>query len=919
MRRWTCPTVLALVLWAPPAWTATYYLSPSGSDLSAGTSAAPWHSFAYAINAARAWCGDTLILKSGTYGDDGGTTGKLSINGVACTTGDELTIRAEEQRLAKILDNGTGMGARIENSSYIVLDGLYIRSTNNSAFTSNSYPLYVLGGNNITVRNSVLSNPNKYGNNTVAALYYTQAFTVEDTEFYDFHRHAITVKWTTGGVVRRVYCHERNGRISGGYNASAGLGGADACVSLYPARDVVIENVIAEGAMYLAEVNAEYTAGSGTYKLPSALPTINNKILGSICLGCSFGNGVYLSSRRAGVGGTVQDMTIRDVVFVDHASSANGIRISDCYGSCTFDHLAVYSTGTTASGIVTDNDPDGVDSASNSATLTNIVVTGVLRSGTPSGTGTGLLISGFGTWSGDRIRVNGNEVALNPAQPSNWTNVTTTAPDLGTCKGLWAPDGSNLKGAGTSGSDLGPTILYRYVDGVLTSTKLWDETTGAFPYGENDADNLNRTAGSSLYDVHERLNVNTGGCSFPSGYVTGGGEPEDPATYQSGTGTTSASWSHTIDGGTQGLLVGVALYHAGGNVGSVSSVTGCSGEAISALASGSQVTSPAYRRVSAFGKTSPTSGACTITVSTTGSVDYVVGISIEIPTMGSFGTPATATALSSTPSVTVSSVEDIIDFVAGKCAPASGVCGTTLTAGADQTLEKDTGHATGDVRLAASAQDGGVGGVMSHTMSGSNYWAQVAIPIVPSSPGSPSAAVLTQEEYQICDGYGSESGVVCTTKNTARSVGPEGLVRVRVEIADSVATSTEFGVALYCDRNGGGYAKAMNSFGSNVFRLYGPGPNSSLHPIPESLSALTQKLGGSNFVQGKFIRDINQPYVIPALTSGQRVEVEWQLQLNATAGDTISCRARKDDGTVLDAYTNTATITVRPNAGNAGF
>jgi hypothetical protein len=43
------------------------------------------------------------------------------------------------------------------------------------------------------------------------------------------------------------------------------------------------------------------------------------------------------------------------------------------------------------------------------------------------------------------------------------------------------PDGSNMKGAGADGRDIGASVLRRYQDGVLTTQRLWDPTTGAFP------------------------------------------------------------------------------------------------------------------------------------------------------------------------------------------------------------------------------------------------------------------------------------------------------------------------------------------------------------------------------------------------------------------------------------------------------
>lgn len=119
--------VIVILLLPMLSHGATYYISPSGSNANDGLSTgAPFLTFAYAVDAARAWCGDTLVPLDGTYGH-GTSTGKLNINGIVCAQGTALTIRANNQRKAKIFDNGTGYAIRIQNSAYIILDGLYSR------------------------------------------------------------------------------------------------------------------------------------------------------------------------------------------------------------------------------------------------------------------------------------------------------------------------------------------------------------------------------------------------------------------------------------------------------------------------------------------------------------------------------------------------------------------------------------------------------------------------------------------------------------------------------------------------------------------------------------------------------------------------------------------------------------------------
>ena len=93
------------------------------------------------------------------------------------------------------------------------------------------------------------------------------------------------------------------------------------------------------------------------------------------------------------------------------------------------------------------------------------------------------------------------------------TNSISINPQIGSCI-AFIPSTSTMKGAGAGGADIGANILYRYQNGSLTSQPLWDSVTGEFPHGAIVA-GVNDIAGSSLFDVHKRLNVNTNGCSFP--------------------------------------------------------------------------------------------------------------------------------------------------------------------------------------------------------------------------------------------------------------------------------------------------------------------------------------------------------------------------------------------------------------------
>lgn len=904
--------ILIVVLLVPTlSQAATRYISPSGSNSNNGqTTSTPWLTFAHAL--ANTSCGDTLLLMNGTYGD-GTSTGKLTISKV-CTASTIYTVRALNQRQAKVVDNGTSSNAvQVLNGAYIVVDGLYATSADNpSQTTGGGRPFYMADSNHITFRNLVGKNPNRYSNAGLFISIRSQDILLEDLEGYIFHRHCTSGFNNERMVVRRVYCNPRGGKIAGGFGLDQGpIGSGASLFSMYPCRDCILENSIADGTthpMFLNEMNA--TFGDG-------ITMSGSKVLGSICYKCNYGNGIVPNARNAeGLNYAPQNILIRDVALIDFDSPSYGIRLIDGV-NITIDHVTAMSVpgvgdstqhGFVASDATSGGAPRGSTPAQNSFVLTNYIATGFA--------GRGFAVSGFDTWSGSYIFAFNNASNASPAfTDPHWSNTFTTDPGMGTCK-LWVPAGAAAKGAGSGGSDIGATILYRYVDGVLTTTPLWDTVTGAFPHGAADVDGTNRVAGESLFDFHTRVNVNSGGCSFPAGYVTGGGSgntPADPANHKTGSGTTSASWSHTISG--QGLLVAVAAYDGGGNVGTINTPTSCGGQSVTAIAGGEIVSSPPYRRIKLFGITSPTTGSCTISTGVTGAADTVVGESVDIASMGSFGTPAVATGLSSAPAVTVPTDdgETVYAFVGTKCLPSGGVCTTTYDVGPDETWQKDTAGVS-DLRIASATQSGNDGGAVGATVGTGNYWVIAGVSIIPGSPDPPSGATLTISKYRIESGYGAENGATAlAAADTPADMSIFGMARIRVQITGSGSTTPATGVRLYCRRNADAFTQAMNTFGSNTFRLIGPAPEIELPRVPATNTATTEQLTSSSgvFVPGRVYNDANATVVIPSLTVGQQTELVSNVVFDTSAG-TMECRYYTDGGVQLPADSGKVpTFTVR--------
>lgn len=903
----TLATLVLFALLSTQSWATTYYISPTGSNSNNGlTTGAPFLTFAYAINASRAWCGDSLVLRNGTYGD-GTSTGLLNIQSVVCTLGDELTIRAENSRQAKIYNDGTGYAVRVRTSAYLIFDGLYQRSVDNNYSPSNLGAtlgeLFVIeNSNHIIVRNGLSRNPNRYGNNHTFVAYRSQDVLFEDNESYVFGRHCVSGGESDRIVVRRQYCNARGGMIAGAFNPGGlTIGTAGAVFVMYPCRDCVLENSIGDGtthSMFLTGMDA--LSGNGVLMTGS-------KVFGSILYRPSYNNGHNIVSRRVGLTDAPQNILVKDVAVVEYKSPSPAFKLQDCV-NCQLDHITVLASSVNpgATGVNAFDSSLGGTAADNSTFITNMVVAGV--------TGTGYAISGNNVWSGDEVVSYNNGTAFSPSLPSNWTNTSTADPQFGTCK-AWVPAASPLKGAGTGGSDIGATILYRYVDGVLTDTPLWDPTTGEFPHGAIDMDGTNDVTGESAKDIHTRLNINTGGCSFPSGYGTGGGTPTEPATHVASSGTGAISHAHTI-GASKSILAFISLRDGGGNVGTVTAVSSsCGGDSFTEVNAGtvSHATTKLHRTV-LWKRTSATSGTCTISATTSGTVGSWIMTTIEhastLVVTGSASNGGVGTA----PTATVPTNTSETIYTAS-----TGSSSTTFSAGSNQTLQMDT--LLSPFRQAVSTKSGDDGGVVNFVQGTSAHWSLVSVSLETGSPDPPPTATLTQVDYLFVYPIGTEAGATpikywlsdSNAKNLPITMHPDGLVRVRIMLQGGVATTSPFTGALYCRQNADSYTQVMNTEGATTFRLYGAGVDPD---IPSHLATTTDRLCGSNCIPGAILRDQSAPLTIPALAVGEKIEVDAVLQLVGASG-TVDCQLRGANGTAFDTYTNTPRMTITGVAAGA--
>lgn len=501
-----CGILLSVLLLCLPAWAhaATYYINDAGSNANAGTSTgAPWLTWAHAF--ANSDCGDRLIVMDGTYTT--ATHGNPDLNSRVCTAGTVFTIQAQNQRAALIQGNGASFAFRVRNSAYIVVDGLRIKSADNCSASpcSNSGDSNVRlnTSHHLTFKNNIVSHNNRYSNVHLVQLTDTTDSLIEGNELYFFHRHAVIMNRGDSNVIRRNYCNPRSyADIPGGYGSGTTSETGDDCYIAYPGDNNIFENNISDGAMSKGFAVEAMGAGNG------------NKFFGNIVLDAAVG--ISLDVRGIGLPYMPRNTIIKNMVVIN--PSLFGIRSRGGKNN-RCDNCTVISSG--GHGILADTiasaPGDGIYSffSDNSLVL--------------NGTATGFVMTDqIQTWTVNSPNSFKNRLNYSPSSDANWVAEKTVDPLLGACR-VWLPDNSPLKRAGKNGNDIGANILYRYQNGVLTNVPLWNQTTGEFPHGALVA-RLNDIAGQSLFDVHNRLNVNRNGCSFPANYGEGVTDVDAPST-----------------------------------------------------------------------------------------------------------------------------------------------------------------------------------------------------------------------------------------------------------------------------------------------------------------------------------------------------------------------------------------------------
>lgn len=467
----------------------TYYISPTGSDSNNGLGqTTPWKTFAYVLPKLAA--GDTLYLMDGTY--TSGTSGLPLISGKNGTANNPIAFKALNERKAHLQGDGTARPFYIMNSSYCTVEGLWAQWGDFSTAAGSAFIVYQC--NNIIIRRCLITNSNRTGGNANNQLFeisgvnvVSHDILVEENEFYYYHRHGCTCDGSSYNVIfRRNYS---NSRLYENVNPSAGgcTGTGDVAFSGYPSYNCIWENNIAE-SVCLGFTNQVSSSGQKNSWFGNVAMKIVNKNLGLADLYNTPGFRIVYRT-------DITSIPTGDL-FRDNVAVNCGIGFGIYNGRSTIvDHCSAINCVTTSFWVYNETGPAGTFSAN----VTNCLAV--------SATGNGFIEQGFLDWSFDHCNAWGvsptyspmdshvkNSLQINPQMGTNIVNIPATSP---------------MKGAGLNGTDIGANLIYRYENGVLTGTPLWDTVTRAFPHGAI-VPGMNDLAGESAFDVHTRLGI-TGG------------------------------------------------------------------------------------------------------------------------------------------------------------------------------------------------------------------------------------------------------------------------------------------------------------------------------------------------------------------------------------------------------------------------
>jgi hypothetical protein len=475
----------------------TYYLgaadsSPVGNDANSGADAGhPWKSYSKLFYAGNGLLvpGDTVVKLDGTYTP--AFNGRLNANGNtnarSGTAGAPITIMAQNERRSLTQDDGSVEPMVFSNLAYYNLTGLVVGSADNTVQTSKKYIFTMYFCSNFRVVRCVFHHANSWSEEAGLLLQTVDNCLFEECELYHFVGNGFMLFPGHYNTFRRCYANSRHL-----YNDSPGRG--EDAFNSYPGDHNIFENCIAEHCDSLYSSESKHNA-------------VNDRLLGCIAVGTAEGFKLrYRSDSGNTIDSMARDTEITDCISINAERQALELQVvkNTQIKRFTAFNAASLFTGYAAFEAILLAAPaigDGLPSffIQDSAFL--------------SCHSYGMLVNpGYSAWTVKNCWETGGTTPFSPTiaadAGAHYTASKVQDPGYGTAR-IFLPAGAAGIGAGLTGGNIGATVLYQTVDGVLTATPLWINGPAGqydiFPRGVT-VPSLSDIAGTSLFDIGARLN-----------------------------------------------------------------------------------------------------------------------------------------------------------------------------------------------------------------------------------------------------------------------------------------------------------------------------------------------------------------------------------------------------------------------------
>ncbi len=437
---------LILLLLPESLFAATYYSNPAGS----GTTCSIGSPCTISTGVGKLSAGDTLILQDGTYT---GVGQQLDIT-VSGSVGNIITIQASNDGLAIIDGSSTTIPCNISNHDYITVSGIVCQNSSGHVFNINS-------ANNIIISRVSAYTASLAANYHIFSLSTVTNSLLEDCAAGGNGRDMYLVIGSSYVTLRRCYGRFKH-YVSGGESGDI--------IQIYGSHNVLAENTIG----FIEGSPTKGVGGPNVWANTGMSGTSNNTIIGSVMRDLNYWAGQVVAADT-----TMHNNRIINNTYIrskyglrfsgDDAGIAenNTIIISplvESYAAISYSPVGAYC-GPTWGHNAKNNHLSGSDFGivwslgACPGTLTHTYNNYYNINGTPP-TYDLYPISGDSTENCDML--NCGHVGYNPSYD------TATYGD-----GAYLMVPTALQGKGSAGGNIGASIIYQYLDGVLTNSHLW--------------------------------------------------------------------------------------------------------------------------------------------------------------------------------------------------------------------------------------------------------------------------------------------------------------------------------------------------------------------------------------------------------------------------------------------------------------